>query len=314
MKIMVTGGAGFIGSHIVDKLISLGYKTVVIDNLSRGKMGNINPAARFYQVDITAPEIYKIFKQEKVTHIIHHAAQIDVQHSIEDPLLDINNNILGTVNILENCRKYGVNKIIYASSAAVYGEPDYLPVDEEHPIKAMSSYGVSKHTPEHYLMMYRQLYNLDYTILRYANVYGPRQDPKGEGGVIAIFVDKMLNGERPVIYGDGEQTRDFVYVEDIVKANLKALTRGDGELVNISSNTQHSVNDVYRIINEILETNLEPIYKEERKGDIKHSFLDNSKARKVLNWEPEYDLLSGLNKTIDYYLSMREAAITREIT
>jgi UDP-glucose 4-epimerase len=312
MKILVTGGAGFIGSNIVDKLINLGYETVVVDNLSSGKKENLNPGARFYELDIISPEVKRVFEQEGITHVIHHAAQIDVQQSIDNPLFDINNNILGTVNILENCKDYGVKKIIYASSAAVYGEPDYLPVDEEHPIKAMSSYGVSKHTPEHYLRMYKQLYELDYTILRYANAYGPRQDPKGEGGVIAIFVEKMLFGESPIIFGDGEQTRDFIYVEDIVKANLKALTQGDGELVNISCNTRHSVNDLYRMINQILNTDLKPIYRDERIGDIRHSYLDNNRARKVLNWEPEYDLRAGLTKTIEHYANIREAAPTRE--
>lgn len=312
MKILVTGGAGFIGSNIVDKLISLGYKTVVVDNLSTGNKENINSNTKFYQLDITSPNMEDIFEQEEITHVIHHAAQIDVQHSIQDPLFDIKNNIMGTVNLLENCKDYGVKKIVYASSAAVYGEPDYLPVDEEHPIKAMSPYGISKHTPEHYIKMYKQLYGLDYTILRYANVYGPRQDPKGEGGVISIFVDKMLSGEEPIIFGDGEQTRDFVYVGDIVEANIKALTKGDGEIINISCNTQDSVNDLYKTINGIMKTNLQAIYKEERKGDIRDSYLDNNKAKKVLNWFPAYDLREGLTYTIEYYLVSKEAAVSKE--
>ena len=315
MKILLTGGAGFIGSNIVDSLISSGHDVVIVDNMSRGKKANINPEATFYEMDILSPEMDDIFNKEKITHLIHHAAQIDVQHSIQDPIFDASNNISGTIKLLEYCKKYDLEKFIYASSAAVYGDPDYLPVNEKHPIKAMSPYGISKHTPEHYIKMYHKLYGLKYTILRYANIYGQRQDPKGEGGVISIFIDKMLAGLQPIIFGDGEQSRDFIHVNDIVNANLKALEKGDNQLVNISCNTQNTVNDIYQIINDLLHTQLEPIYKEERKGDIRHSYLDNTKALKVLNWEPEYNLREGLKLTIDYYADLqiiKEAASTKE--
>lgn len=304
MKVLVTGGAGFIGSNIVDCLVEQGYQTVIVDNLSQGKAENINQGAIFYQVDISSPLINKVFKKEGITHVIHHAAQIDVQQSLEDPLFDIKNNIIGTVNLLECCRKYNVKKIIYPSSAAVYGEPDYLPLNECHPLKAISPYGISKHTPEHYLRSYQELYDLDYTIFRYANVYGPRQDPKGEGGVISVFVGKMLAGERPIIFGDGKQSRDFIYVRDIVEANLKALSEAGGEILNISSKTQVTVNELYQLINKILASDLEPVYQKERKGDIRHSYLDNSRARAVLEWEPLYDLSSGLKETLAYYRSI----------
>ncbi|MTI59942.1 MAG: SDR family oxidoreductase [Firmicutes bacterium] len=304
MKVLVTGGAGFIGSNIVDCLVEQRYQTVIVDNLSQGKAENINQGAEFYQVDVSSPLINGVFKKEGITHVIHHAAQIDVQQSLEDPLFDIKSNITGTVNLLECCRKYNVKKIIYPSSAAVYGEPDYLPLDECHPLKIISPYGISKHTPEHYLRAYQELYDLDYTIFRYANVYGPRQDPKGEGGVISIFVDKMLAGERPVIFGDGEQSRDFIYVRDIVEANLKALSGAGGKLLNISSKIQVTVNELYQLINKILGSDLEPIYQKERKGDIRHSYLDNSRARAVLEWEPLYDLSSGLKETLAYYRSI----------
>ncbi|AZO93423.1 SDR family oxidoreductase [Halocella sp. SP3-1] len=304
MKVLVTGGAGFIGSNIVDCLVEQGYQTVIVDNLSQGKAENINQGAEFYQVDVSSPLINGVFKKEGITHVIHHAAQIDVQQSLEDPLFDIKSNITGTVNLLECCRRYNVKKIIYPSSAAVYGEPDYLPLDECHPLKAISPYGISKHTPEHYLRAYQELYDLDYTIFRYANVYGPRQDPKGEGGVISIFVDKMLAGERPVIFGDGEQSRDFIYVRDIVEANLKALSGAGGKLLNISSKIQVTVNELYQLINKILGSDLEPVYQKERKGDIRHSYLDNSRARAVLEWKPLYDLSSGLKETIAYYRSV----------
>lgn len=312
MKVLVTGGAGFIGSNIVLRLLEMGYSTVVMDNLSTGKKEYVNPEAKFYQMDISSPEVEEVFREEKITHIVHHAAQIDVQRSIQDPLFDIKNNIIGIVNLLECSKKYNIKKIIYASSAAVYGEPDYLPIDEEHPIKAMSPYGISKYTPEHYIRVYNELYNIDYTIFRYANVYGPRQDPKGEGGVISIFIDKMLAGKAPIIYGDGEQTRDFIYVADVVKANIMALTAGSGKTLNISCNTQVSINILHEIINDILGTKIGVVYQEERKGDIKHSCLDNSNAKKYLNWQPSYNLREGLRNTIEYYLSFKEVAITKK--
>jgi UDP-glucose 4-epimerase len=301
MKVLVTGGAGFIGSNIVDELIDKGHQVTVVDNLSTGKKENLNDQAKFYQLDIREQELEEVFKENEITHVIHHAAQIDVQHSIKDPLFDAQNNILGTINLLECCIAYNVEKIIYASSAAVYGEPDYLPVDEEHPIKAMSPYGISKHTPEHYIKMYKELYNLKYTIFRYANVYGPRQDPKGEGGVVSIFVDKMLAEESPVIFGDGKQPRDFIHVYDIVKANLLALEKGDNILVNISTESRDSVNDLVDYLNEILPYNLETIYEEARKGDILHSSLANGKAKKLLGWTPDYELKAGLEQTVEYY-------------
>jgi UDP-glucose 4-epimerase len=301
MEVLVTGGAGFIGSNIVDGLIKKGHKAIVVDNLSTGKKENLNEKAEFYQLDIRDQELEKVFDENNITHVIHHAAQIDVQHSIKDPLFDAQNNILGTINVLEIAKEYEVEKIIYASSAAVYGEPDYLPVDEEHPIKAMSPYGITKHTPEHYIKMYNELYDLKYTIFRYSNVYGPRQDPKGEGGVVSIFVDKMLAEERPVIFGDGEQTRDFIHVYDIVKANLLALEKGDNILVNISTESRDSVNDLVDYLNEILPYSLEAINEEARKGDILDSSLANGKAKELLGWTPDYDLRAGLEQTVEYY-------------
>jgi UDP-glucose 4-epimerase len=301
MEVLVTGGSGFIGSNIVDGLIKEGHKAIVVDNLSTGKKENLNKEAEFYQLDIRDQKLEKVFEENNITHVIHHAAQIDVQHSINDPLFDAQNNILGTINVLEMAKDYEVEKIIYASSAAVYGEPDYLPVDEEHPIKAMSPYGITKHTPEHYIKMYSELYNLKYTIFRYSNVYGPRQDPKGEGGVVSIFVDKMLAEERPVIFGDGQQTRDFIHVYDIIKANLLALEKGDNILVNISTESRDSVNDLVDYLNEVLPYNLEAVYEDARKGDILHSSLANDKAKELLDWTPDYDLRAGLEQTVEYY-------------
>lgn len=301
MEVLVTGGAGFIGSNIVDRLIKEDYKVIIVDNLTTGKKENLNNQAKFYHLDLREQELKKVFKENKITHVIHHAAQIDVQKSIEAPLFDAQNNILGTINLLENCKKHEVKKIIYASSAAVYGEPNFLPITEEHAIKAMSPYGITKHTPEHYIKMYNKLYGLKYTIFRYANAYGPRQDPKGEGGVVSIFLDKMLAKERPVIFGNGQQTRDFIHVYDIVKANLLALDYGDNRLLNISTQNRDSVNDLVAYLNEILSYNLKPIYKEARQGDILHSALANGKATKELGWEANYDLKSGLRQLLEYY-------------
>ncbi|MCT4619064.1 MAG: NAD-dependent epimerase/dehydratase family protein [Marinisporobacter sp.] len=308
MKVLVTGGAGFIGSHVVDKLVENGDEVVIIDNLSTGSMDNVNEKAVFYEEDIRNKEIEKIFDREKPEVVIHHAAQIDIQKSIKDPIFDGNVNILGTINILENCKKYDVKKIIYASSAAVYGTPRYLPVDEAHIVAPISYYGISKHTPEHYIKVYSELYDIKYTILRYANVYGVRQDPKGEGGVVSIFLDMLLNGKNPTIFGDGEQTRDYIYVEDIANANVKSLKLGDNEICNISTNKKTTVTELFNMMREILKSDCYAIYGDERKGDIKHSTLNNQKAMKLLSWESGYSIGRGLEKTVEYYRLKRENA------
>ncbi|MEK4621800.1 MULTISPECIES: NAD-dependent epimerase/dehydratase family protein [Priestia] len=302
MKVLVTGGAGFIGSHIVDKLIKRGFDVIIIDNLSTGKKENINLQARTYEVDITSPSaLEEVFVLEKPNYVIHHGAQIDIQKSIIDPTYDANINILGTINILEKCREHSVDKLVYASSAAVYGNPKNLPVNEQHEINPLSFYGVSKFTPELYIKIFSNMYGIKYSILRYANVYGIRQDPKGEGGVVSIFIDKMLNNASPVVFGDGQQTRDFIYVSDVADANLAALSNGDNETFNISCNQRTSVNELISLMNSLTEQSLRPTYKENRDGDIKHSCLDNKKALNNLAWSPKYSLEEGLRKTIHYY-------------
>ena len=225
MKIMVTGGAGFIGSHVVDTFISNGHEVVVVDDLSTGRRSNLNPAATFYQVDIRSPQLAEIFENERPQVVDHHAAQMDVRRSVEDPLFDAEVNVLGSIKLIELARKYEIERFIYISTGgAVYGEPEYLPCDEAHPINPICPYGASKHTVEHYLYMYQELYGLNYVVLRYPNVYGPRQDPHGEAGVVAIFSGQMLNNHPVVINGDGKQERDFVFVRDCARANLLALT------------------------------------------------------------------------------------------
>jgi UDP-glucose 4-epimerase len=307
MNILVTGGAGFIASHIVDQLIEAGHQVHILDNLSTGKRNHINPRASFYQADLLDEQLTQLFAAILPEIVIHHAAQIDVQTSLKHPLLDAKINILGTIAILEQCRDHKVRKIIYASSAAVYGTPEYLGVDERHPLKPLSFYGISKHTPEHYIETFSTLFGLDYTILRYANAYGIRQDPKGEGGVVSIFVDKLLQEQQPLIFGDGEQTRDFIYVKDIVSANMAALEHGSRSIYNISRNVQTTVVELLQLMCELCNRAYTPKFEPPRSGDIIHSRLDNSAAIRDLGWTPAYNLRQGLQETCDYY----RAAYTR---
>ena len=297
MKVLVTGGAGFIGSHLVDEASEEGYDVVTIDNLNNGKLENLNKDAKFYKVDIVdIDNLSLVFEKEKPDYVIHLAAQISLRESLKNPIYDAEQNILGSINILECCRKFNVKKVVYASSAAVYGFPKYLPVDEKHPINPFSPYGVSKHTVEHYLQYYHENFEIDYIILRYSNVYGERQDPLGEAGVIAIFIDKLKKGERPIIFGDGEQTRDFIYVKDVVEANLLALEKEtENKVFNISTNTETSVNELFKKIKEIMNSNINPIYKNPIK-EVRNIRLDNSLAEKELNWKPKVELNEGLKK------------------
>jgi len=305
MRVLVTGGAGFIASHIADGLVKLNYDVSIVDNLSAGKKENINSKARFYKYDITNYDALRlIFKIEKPEVVIHHAAQIDVQTSINRPAFDSDNNIIGTINVLECCRENGIRKIIYSSSAAAYGDPEYLPIDENHPVNPLSFYGISKHTPEHYIKIYSEICDMKYTIFRYANVYGKRQDSQGEGGVISIFINRLLNNKASLIYGDGEQTRDFIYVKDVAGANIEALTKGDNQIINISTNMPISINELYKKIEKISGINIKPIYKPKRDGDILNSYLDNTKAKNVLGWEDKYTLEKGLIETINYYKNL----------
>lgn len=305
MRVLVTGGAGFIASHIVDRLIEENIDVSVVDNLYHGSEENINKKANFYKIDITNEEDLRlIFKKEKPDVVIHHAAQIDIQKSIKNTAFDAKNNIIGTINILQCIRDFGTKKIIYPSSAAVYGDPKYLPIDENHSINPISFYGLSKNTPEKYIKLFSELYGLKYTIFRYANVYGPRQDSKGEGGVIAIFTDKLIHGDTPIIYGNGEQTRDFVYVKDVAEANILAINKGDNEIINISTDSPITVNALYKIMQNKSNNEIRAEYKPKRKGDILHSYLNNDKAKRLLNWNYKYDINKGIKETIEYYKSL----------
>ncbi|APQ72044.1 GDP-mannose 4,6-dehydratase [Clostridium botulinum] len=301
MKILVSGGAGFIGSNLVDKLINLGHNVCIIDNLSTGNINNVNKKAQLYINDILDPNVSKIFEKEKFDIVYHLAAQIDVQKSITNPIFDSNVNVCGTINIINNCVKYNVKKIVYSSSAAVYGHPQYLPIDEGHGIRPISYYGLSKYTAEEYIRLFSNLNNLDFTILRYANVYGIRQDPKGEGGVISIFMNSLFKKQPLYIFGDGSALRDYIFVEDIVDANIAALSSGSKERFNIGTGVYTSVKELAENMIDIIGLKCNIEYASARKGDIANSYFNISKAKNKLNWTPKFSLKDGLKKTIEYY-------------
>lgn len=303
MKILVTGGAGFIGSHVVDTFIANGHEVVVVDDLSTGRRSNLNPAATFYKVDIRSEELKEVFEKEKPQVVDHHAAQMDVRRSVVDPLFDADVNVLGSIKLIELAREYGVQRFIYISTGgAVYGEPEYLPCDESHPINPICPYGASKHTVEHYLYMYQELYDLDYVVLRYPNVYGPRQDPHGEAGVVAIFTGLMLNGEQVVINGDGDQERDFVYVADCARANLLALTSDSKNTIfNLGEGKGTTVNQVYQELKRITNYSLSAVHGPAKVGETRRIFLEAKKAASELDWQPTIGLSEGLKETVDYF-------------
>ncbi len=300
MKVLVTGGAGFIGSHLVDRLIKENHKVVVVDNLSTGKKENLNPKARFYQIDIQDTEISQIFQKEKPEVVFHFAAQIDVRKSVEDPMSDAKINILGSLNLLDNCKKYKVKKFIFSSSVGVYGEPKTLPVKENHPLNPIAPYPITKLAIEKYLN-YFQTQGLDFVSLRYSNIYGPRQSSGGEGGVVAIFIDKILKGERPIIFGNGKQTRDFLYVDDAVKAAILALNAPSSSIYNVGTNKEIAINDLLELLSKILKVKVKPIFQSLRQGEIIKSRTDYSKAKKELNWQPKYNLEEGLEETVRFF-------------
>ena len=300
MKILVTGGVGFIGSHIVDAYINLGYKVVVIDNLSTGFRKNLNPKAKFYKADIgDLLKIEKIFQKEKPQIVNHHAAIAEVVKSLRDPLPTLNVNVIGTINLLLAAGKIRVKKFIFSSTGgAIYGQPDKIPADENTPAIPLSPYGLSKLLGEECIKFYAKHYGFDYLIFRYPNVYGPRQNPKGEAGVVAIFSGLMRKGKQPTIFGDGSKTRDYVHIDDIVRANIIGLHKGKNEILNLGWAKKISDQKIFDTIAKNLNFKKPPIYAPFRKGEVYQIALSANKAKKILNWQPQIKLKEGVRKTL----------------
>ncbi len=301
MKIVVTGGAGFIGSHVVDAYVAAGHQVLVLDDLSAGKREQVNPAARLIEMNMLDPAVVDLFRAERPDVVNHHAANPSVSLSVRRPDFDAKQNILGTINLLEAARVSEVQKFVYiCSGGAMYGNPQRLPVDEEHPADAVSPYGLSKHSGERYVRLYGAEHGLRWTSLRYANVYGPRQDPLGEAGVISVFCQNLLDGVPPEIQWDGEQTRDFLYVGDCARANLAALTAGDGQAFNVGTGVGTSVNALFAALLLVTGLAVTPLHGPRRPGDARHSYLDCRKIASDLGWRPEVPLRDGLALTWDY--------------
>ena len=303
MKILVTGGAGFIGSNIVDVLLDNKHKVVVIDNLSSGKTENLTSCAKLYEGDITDKyKVEEVFDKERPDIVIHNAAQIDVRKSVDDPNFDAQVNILGSINVLRACAAYKTKKIIFASSGGtIYGECGKTAPDENVVANPLSPYGIAKLAVEGYIKFYSFAYGLKYTILRYSNVYGPRQDPHGEAGVVAIFSNKMLSNEHVKIFGNGRQMRDYVFVSDVADANLKALSKGNNQIINIGTKTALSVLELAKIMSKVVGSNKKPLMKPKRAGELFKNFLNYDKAVRVLGWKPKVDINEGIKKTIEFF-------------
>ena len=302
MNILVTGGAGFIASHIVDAYIADGHKVIIVDNLSTGFMENINPQAKFYQLDIRSEKLEDVFQKEKIDVVNHLAAQMDVRRSVSDPKFDASVNVVGGLNLFESAKKHKVKKIIFSSTGgAIYGEQDYFPADEEHPTRPLSPYGITKLCTEKYLYFYNAVYGMNYVILRYANIYGPRQNPHGEAGVVAIFCNKMLKGEQPVINGDGKQTRDYTFVADVVKANVAALQYNGSNIYNIGTGIETDVNKLFLELRSHLNPSCPEQHAPAKAGEQQRSVISSKKIESDLGWKPTVQLEEGLRLTAEYF-------------
>ena len=303
MKVLVTGGAGFIGSNVADGLLEKNYEVVIVDDLSNGRKENVPEEAKFYKCDIRDKKLCSIFKEEKPDIVIHNAAQLSVRISVEDPLMDADINIMGGLNVVNACHTCNINKIIFASSGGtVYGEQKYFPADEKHPTYPISPYGVAKLTTENYLYYFYKTYGLKYISLRYANIYGPRQDPYGEAGVVAIFSSKILEGKNPTINGDGLQTRDYVYVGDVVDINLKAIESGFTGPLNVGTGRETTVVELFNILKEVSgKDDIEEIHGPPKEGEQRRSQLSYKLAKKALGWQPKVSIEEGLKLTYDWF-------------
>ena len=302
MKIVVTGGAGFIASHVTDGFIAAGHDVTVIDDLSSGQRENLNPKATFYQLDVQDPGVAEVFRRERPAVLCHHAAQMDVRRSVADPIFDARVNLLGILNLLEQGRQHGLTRVVFASTGgAIYGEQDVFPAPETHKTEPLSPYGIAKLASERYLFFYAATYGISYAALRYANVYGPRQNPHGEAGVVAIFTEKLLRGEQPLINGDGKQTRDYVYVGDLVRANLAALTADFTGAVNLGTGIETDVNTLFGFLCRLCGAQAPERHGPSKPGEQQRSVIDNSLAGRVLGWRPKVSLEEGLRDTVAFF-------------
>lgn len=307
MNILITGGAGFIASTIADAYLDLGHEIVIIDNLSTGVLENVPRGVTFYQMDIRDEGVFDILQQHRIDVINHHAAQIDVRRSVADPQYDLAVNVLGTLNLLEAGVRHGISRFIFASTGgAIYGEQDYFPADELHPTRPCSPYGITKLTVEKYLHYYHVEKALPYTVLRYTNVYGPRQNPHGEAGVVAIFTERLLRGDEAVINGDGLQTRDYVFVHDVVRANVLALTMEGTDTFNVCTGIETDVNQIFGTINEALGSPATERHGAAKPGEQKRSVCSYAKISDALGWEPRVNMKDGLVETVAFFKSRAE--------
>jgi UDP-glucose 4-epimerase len=307
MNILITGGAGFIGSSIAEAYRALGHEIIIVDNLSTGVLENVPKGAILYQMDIRDEGFADILREHEIDIINHHAAQIDVRRSVEDPRYDLEVNVLGSLNVIEAALKHDVQRIIFASSGgAGYGEQAYFPADEAHPVAPCSPYGITKVTVERYLHYFNLVKGLQYTVFRYTNVYGPRQNPHGEAGVVAIFCDKLLQGQNPVINGDGEQTRDYVYIDDVVRANIHALDMAGSDVFNVSTNAETSVNTIFRVLNEAAGSPAREVHAPSRQGEQLRSVCSYDRIRERFAWSPQVKIDQGLQSTLEWFRSRHE--------
>lgn len=302
MKVLVTGGAGFIGSHTVDRLVLEGHEVIVADNLSTGKRRNVNRAACFYKLDIQSRRLERVFRNERPSIVMHFAAQMDVRKSVEDPIFDAQVNVLGLLNVAQQAVRHGARKVIFSSSGgAIYGEQEVFPASETHVTQPLSPYGLSKLCGEQYLSYYQRVGGIQVVNLRYANIYGPRQDPYGEAGVVAIFIQKLLNDEQAIINGNGRQTRDFVFVDDVVEANLAVMGQEIQGTYNVGTGTETSINDLFRILVEQIGSKCKELHGPAKQGEQARSVIDSTKLRHELPWEPRVELSEGLKRTLSYF-------------
>ena len=306
-SVLVTGGAGFIGSHLTDRLVDEGYRVIIVDDLSTGKLKNLNHGALFHHIGINSTGLREVLNREQPDLVFHLSAQSSVSRSMSDPITDNQINVLGTLRLLEEARRVGVRKIIFSSTGgALYGEPDVPLCPDDAPVVPLSPYGMSKYMAEQYLDFYARQYRMNYTALRYGNVYGPRQDPHGEAGVIAIFISQMLRGQQPRIFGDGTQGRDFVYVDDVIDANMAAISRGDRQALNIGTGNLTSINELFGMLREITGYRWGADHGPNRAGDVYRISLDSARAQAELGWQPKTDIADGLAKTVEF---LKESAL-----